>query len=210
MKKSLVPSLIVGFIAFTTVNAAEKKASAAADYPFWTAKKRGYVGQFVPGLDAVLGLTDEQREQIAAARDEMANDESVKAARSISKSDPSVTAEQRDKAHAAVEAATTRMREKVAAILTPPQKELIGKINAAYAGAVEDVGIVYADKFASVKADEAARRRIQDEKNQDTEEQFLHKLDAILTASQKEAMSRAAEEEEQRRANAPVTKKPAK
>jgi Spy/CpxP family protein refolding chaperone len=209
MKTPLVISLIAGLTAITTVSAAEKKASTVGDYPFWTSKKRGNVGQFVPGLNAVLQLTDAQREQIAAARDEMANNEEVKAARGISKSDPSVTAEQRDKARAAIEAATTRLREKVATILTPEQKELIEKINAAYAAAVEDTGIVYADKFASVKADEAARRRIQDEKNQDIEEQFFHKLDGILTASQREAMSRAAEEEA-RSASAATAKKPAK
>jgi Spy/CpxP family protein refolding chaperone len=210
MKTLLVMPLVAGLIALTAVNAAEKKGSASADYPFWTAKKRGYVTQFVPGLNAVLQLTDAQREQIAAAREEMANNEEVKAARGIPKSDLNVTAEQRDKARAVIEAAATRLHEKVAGILTPGQKELIEKINAAYASAVEDVGIVYADKFASVKADEAARRRIQDEKNQDTEEQFLHKLDGILTPSQKEAMTHAAEEEEQRNANDAAAKKPAK
>jgi len=211
MKAHLFIPLLAGFIALTTLNAAEKqKASTLSDYPFWTSKKRGYVGQFVPGLSATLQLTEAQKEQITAARDEMSNDEGVKAARGISKSDPSVTAEQRDKARAAVEAATERLREKVAVILSAEQKSLIEKINAAYAAAVEDTGIVYADKFASVKADEAARRRIQDEKNQDIEEQFFHKLDSILSASQMEAMTRAAEEENQRSAKAAATKKPAK
>src|SRR6185436_7692303 len=106
---------------------------------------------------------------IAAAREEMSNDEAVKAARSIPKSDPNVTAEQREKGRAAMEAASARLREKVAAILTAEQKALIEKINAAYASAVEDTGVVYADKFASVKADEAARKRIQEEKSQDLE-----------------------------------------
>jgi hypothetical protein len=204
-------SLLVGITVLATLGAAEKqKKSAGADFSFWTTKKRGYVGQFVPGLNATLQITDAQGQQIAAASDEMANDEAVKAARGISKNDPSVTAEQREKARAAVEAATTRLHEKVAKILTPEQNALIEKINAAYAAAVEDTGIVYADKFASVKADEAARKRLQEEKNEDTEEQFLHKLDALLTPAQKEAMKRAAAEEEQRNAKAAATKKPVK
>ena len=211
MKTQFLVPLVTLLAAFMTLDAAEKqKASAVADYPFWTSLKRGAVGQFVPGLNAVLQLTDAQREQIAAAREEMANEEGVKAARRISKSDPGVSAEQRDQARATMEAATRRLGEKVAAILTPAQKGLVEKINAAYAAAVEDTGIVYADKFASVKADEAARRRIQQEKNEDIEEQFLHQLDGILTADQKEAMARAAEAEEQHRANAAATKKPAK
>ena len=204
-------SLLVGTIALATLGAAEKqKLSGVGDYPFWTSKKRGYTGQFVPGLNTALQLSDAQKEQIAAARDAMSNDEEVKAARGISKNDPSVTAGQREKARAAMEAATARLHERVAAILTPEQKALIEKINAAYAGAVEDTGIIYAEKFASIKGDEAARKRLQDEKNQDTEEHFLHKLDALLSPAQKETMKRAADDEEQRNAKAAATKKPAK
>jgi Spy/CpxP family protein refolding chaperone len=207
----IIIPLLVAILALTTVHAAEKEKRAnISDYPFWTMKKRGAVPQLAPGLNAVLGLTDAQVQQIAAAREEMSNDEAVKAARSIPKSDPNVTAEQREKGRAAMEAASARLREKVAAILTAEQKTLIEKINAAYASAVEDTGVVYADKFASVKADEAARKRIQEEKNQDIEEQFFHKLDALLSPSQKEAMKRAAGEEQERNAKAATVKKPAK
>jgi hypothetical protein len=213
MKNYIASLLVAGLsaLAIASASAAEKpKASAVTDYPFWSLKKRGLVPQFVPGLTAVLQLTEAQREKIAAAREEFSQDEAVKAARSISKSDPSVTAEQREKARAVLAAATARLHEKVVATLTPEQKGLIEKIDAAYAAAVEDTGIVYAEKFASVKADEAARRRIQEEKNQDIEEQFYHKLDGILTASQKDAMKLAADEEAQRNAKAAAVKKPVK
>lgn len=207
---ALLVTLLAGITALAPLGAAEKqKLPAVGDYPFWTMKKRGNVGQFVAGLNATLQLTDAQKTQIAAARDEMANDEAVKAARGLSKNDPSVTPEQREKARTAMEAANTRLNEKVAAILTAEQKTLIEKINAAYAAAVEDTGVVYADKFSSTKVQEL-RKRIQEEKNQDIEEQFFHKLDAILSPAQKEAMKRAAEDEEQRNAKALETKKPAK
>lgn len=209
----LLTTCLVGLSSLSGLSAAEKTKSKdpdVASYPFWTLKKRGYVPQLVPGLNAVLQLTPSQKEQIGAARDAMANDEAVKAARGLSKNDPSVTAEQREKARAAVDAAMAKMQEKVGTILTTEQKALIEKVNAAYAAAVEDTGIVYADKFASVKADEAARRRIQEDKAQDIEEQFLHKLDAILTAEQKEAMTKAAADEEQRNAKAATIKKPVK
>lgn len=211
MKTRLFISLLVGIFAFASLGAAEKqKGRGGADYPFWTTAKRGSVAQFVPGLNAVLQLSDAQREQIAAARDEVLNDEAVKATRGLAKGDPNVTAEQREKARAVLAAVQARLGERVAAILTPGQNSLIEKINAAYAAAVEETGIVYAEKFASVKADEGARRRIQQEKTQDTEEQFLHKLDALLTPPQKEAMTRAAEEEERQQAKATGDKKAAK
>jgi predicted DNA binding protein len=152
-----------------------------------------------------LQLTDAQQAQMSSAREEMLNDAAAKAARTISKTDPTVTAEQRDKARATVEAATTRLHERVAAILTPEQKTLIEKVNAAYAAAVDDAGVIYADKFASTKSEEL-RKRIQEEKNRDIEEQFLQKLDGLLTPPQKEAVKRAAEQEEQRAANAPAKK----
>jgi hypothetical protein len=201
---------VAALLAFSAPFAvAKEKALDVADYPFYASAKRGAVPQFVPGLNAVLQLTPAQQEQISAARVEFLNDESLKAARGISKNDPSVTNEQREKARATLDAATARLRDRVAAILSPEQKALIEKINQAYAAAVEDTGIVYADKFATVKADEVARRRIQEEKAQDTEEQFLHKLDAILTPAQREAMKTAAEAE-QRRAEAAPAKKPVK
>jgi hypothetical protein len=194
--------------------AAEKqKGSDVNSYPFWTGgKKAGAVTQFAPGLNAALLLSDSQKAQISAARDEVMNDEAVKAVRSISKSDPNVTAEQREKGRAAVDAANARLRERVAAILTPEQKSLIEKVNAAYAAANEETGIIYSEKFASpsTKLDPEARRRLQAEKNQDTEEGFLHKLDGILSPAQKEAMTRAAEEETKRSAATGGTKKPVK
>src|SRR4051812_39140492 len=79
-----LPTLLAIITALATLGAAEKqKLSGAGDYPFWTSKKRGAVAEFVPGLNATLQLTDAQKEQIAAARDEMANDEAVKAARGL-------------------------------------------------------------------------------------------------------------------------------
>ena len=208
---SFLTTFLAGIAALATLGAAEKqKRSDLADYPFYTAKKRGYVVQFVPGLNAVLQLTEAQKEQIATARDEMSNDEAVKAVRGISKTDPSVTPEQREKARVTLEAASARLRERVATILTPEQKSLIEKINSAYAAAVEETSIIYEDKFGAVKADEAARRRLQEEKNQDTEDQLFHKLDALLTASQKEAMTRAAEGEERQNAKPAAGKKTAK
>jgi hypothetical protein len=208
MKSHAFSALIAGVTLLTTLAAAEKqKSSSVADYPFWTAPKRGDVRQFVPGLNAALQLTNAQKEQIAAAREEMANDEGVKAARSMSKFDPSVTAEQREKARAALDAATKKMRDKVDVTLTSDQKTLIEKINATFASAVEETGILYADRFASVKGDEAGRQRLQEEIKQATETQFREKLDRLLTANQKEAMTRAAAEEGQADAKAAASKK---
>jgi hypothetical protein len=214
MKRSLSILVLSAFAALATLDAAEKqKAVDVNGFPFWTGgKKAGFIPQFVPGLNAALLLSEEQKEKIGAARNETMNDEAVKAARSIPKGDPSVTPEQREKARAAVDAANAKLRERIAAILTAEQRTLIEKINSAYAAAVEETGIVYSEKFASptVKTDQEARRRLQEEKSQDTEDGFLHKLDVILTQPQKDAMKAAGEDEAKRGAAAAGTKKPAK
>jgi len=212
MKSNLCLFALVTVFSTLLLAAPEKesggKRPGVTDYPFWSSKKRPDAPQFVPGLNAILQLTPAQQEQIGTVGNEVANDEAVKAARSISKNDPSVTQEQRDKARATVDAANARLREKVAAILTPEQKALIAKVNEAYQSTLDEIGTVYEEKFASIKADPAARKRVQEEKNQDTEDHFLHKLDTLLTPAQKEAMTHAAEEEQRRAAAAP--KKPAK
>ncbi|MEW6303541.1 MAG: hypothetical protein AB1705_08730 [Verrucomicrobiota bacterium] len=204
--------LVIGmFVACSTVGADEKvKRADVSDYPFYTVHKRGAVAQFVPGLNALLQLTDAQKSQIAAARDEMLHDEAVKAARGLSKSDPAVTAEQRDKARAAVEAATARLREKVAAVLTVEQKALIEKVNALHAAAAEETAILFESSFAIVKDDEAERRRLHAEQARDVIELFQRKLESTLTAEQKSAMARAAEEENQRLTASAKVKKPVK
>lgn len=210
MKTNRLPALLLAaLLALPGLAAAEKEKRAdVSDYPFWTAKKRGASAQFVPGLTAALALTDAQVQQIAAARDAMGNDDAVRAARGISKSDPSVTAEQREKGRAAIEAATASLRGKVAAILTPEQRALIERINGAYAAAVEETAIVYEDRFAGVKNDEAARKRLHEDIRDDIEEQFRHKLDTVLTAEQRTAVAGAAKAEEARKTA--VGKKPVK
>lgn len=200
MKTSfLIWAAFAGLTVIGTVGAAEKQKKAdITGFPFWKSEKQPHAPPFVPGLNAALELTDAQRDQLAAAQNDFNNDEAVKASRALRKDDPSVTAEQRDKARAAMEAATTRLHEKVNGILTPEQRVMVEKINAARAAAVEEVGIVYKDKFGTIKADEAARRRVMEEKNQDLAEGFLGKLDVLLSATQKDAMARAAAEEAQR------------
>lgn len=209
MKTHLLAIVCLTAVSALALAAPEKegKRPGVTDYPFWSTPKRPDSPQFIPGLNAILQLTPEQEEKIAAARSEAANDEEVKAARTMGKGNPSATPEQREKARAVVEAASTKLRERVKAVLTPEQLALIGKVNGAYQASHEEIGTIYEEKYASVKADEAARRRLQDEKNQDVEDNFLHKLDGLLSPEQKDAMTRAAEDEQRRNT---ATKKPSK
>lgn len=183
----------------SSIGAAEKEKRAdVSDYPFWTAPKRGHVAPFVPGLNAVLDLTDAQKQQISAARDEMQGNAAVQAARSISKSDPSVTAEEREKARAAVEAAAAQMHGKVSAVLTVEQKAMIENINGAYAEAAKQIGATYQEKVGAVKVGPEERRRMQQSQREEVDALFRSRLDEMLTPEQKILMADAARREQQK------------
>lgn len=189
----------IGIIAITGVATAEKERRAdVSGYPFWSAPKRGHVAPFVPGLNAVLDITDAQKQQIAAAREEMLSDPAVQSARSMSKSDPKVTAEDRDKARAGIEAAEAKMHEKVAAVLTVEQKAIIENINGAYAEAAKQVGATYQVKFESVKVGPEERQRMQQSQREEVATLFQSKLDEMLSPAQKTAMESAAKKEGQK------------
>lgn len=182
-----------------SIGAAEKEKRAdVSDYPFWNAPKRGHVAPFVPGLNAVLDLTDAQKQQISAARDEMQADAAVQAARSISKSDPSVTADERDKARAVVEAAAAQMHGKVSAVLTVEQKAMIENINGAYAEAAKQIGATYQEKVGAVKVGPEERRRMQQSQREEVDALFRSRLDEMLTPEQKILMADAARWEQQK------------
>jgi hypothetical protein len=188
----LVPC-VATMLAIGGAPAAEKQKSATVSgYPFWTAPKRGPVTEFVPGLDAVLNLTEAQKAQIAAAYAEMMDDATVKAARGLSKNDPSVTTEQREAARAAIDAATARMRSKVDAVLTVEQKAMIENINGAYAAATQEVGATYQVKVASTKIVGEERMRMQQQQRDEVDALFRLKLGEMLTTEQIIAMEAAA------------------
>src|SRR5438132_10712520 len=120
MKHLLIASmLLVGLlVAAVPAQAQKEKSRDVSNFPFWTAKKRGYVQQFVPGLTAALQLTDEQKEKLVAAREEIMGSEKVQAVRRRGKSDPNVTEADKAAARETLEKAADSLQEKAGAILT--------------------------------------------------------------------------------------------
>ncbi|HEY6168123.1 MAG TPA: hypothetical protein VI454_08795 [Verrucomicrobiae bacterium] len=209
--KPLFLALVVGlFTAAPSALAQKLKTSDVSDYPFFNAHKRGQVAQFSPGLTAALLLTDAQKQGIAAARDEVFGAGPVANARRVSKSDPSVTAEQREAARKVVDAANATLRERVGAILTAEQKALIERINKAFADASELTSINYEERFVGAKGDDVLMARLREEAKEELDETFLKQLKKVLNAEQTAAMARAAEIEQQRSKATTSYKKPVK
>jgi hypothetical protein len=176
---------------------AQKKAELT-DFPFWTAPKTPHARAFVPGLQAALELTPQQVEKILAARAETVDSPAVRALKQ--KGDPSATADELAKAAAARSEATDKLFKAVDEILTKDQKAMIEKLNDAYARVAADVAKDFEPDFVAAKGnaeDTAALRKKQAEA---IAEAYGKKLDAVLTADQRAAVKKAAEEEARRAA----------
>ena len=79
------------------------------------------------------------------------------------------------------------------------QRALIDQINGLHAAALEETAILYGPRFGTVKNDEAARLRLQEEVRNSTDEVFRRNLERDLTAGQKAVMAHAAEDEAAKR-----------
>lgn len=210
MRPRIVMALLVVACCAAAVAQKEKKRPDVGNFPFWTAKKTARVGPFVPGLNAVLMLTDEQKEKIAAAREETIGSEAVIAAGRTLKTDPNASEAQKEAARKMIEDARAQLDAKVAAILTPEQKALIEKINALYAEVQESVRAEFEAQFVAAKGNKEEMGRVQNEFRERAAAQFAHRLIGILTPEQRTAMEAAAAAEKKREAEAAAKKKGAK
>lgn len=178
---------------------AQKKPAELTDFPFWTAPKQPHARPFVPGLQAALGLTAEQVQKILAARAETTDSPEIQALKS--KKDPNATADELAAAAAKRAEAAEKLHKAVAGILTKDQKALIEKINDAYAKVAAEVGEDFQAKFAAAKGNPEDMAAVKKEAAEALAAAFGKKLDGVLTAEQKKAVEKAAEEEKKRAAN---------
>jgi hypothetical protein len=181
----------------TSPGLSQDKRPDVGDFPFWTAPKNPHARPFVPGLNAVLLLSDEQSRKITTAREEILGTEEV---RTASRKDPNSTEAQRTANHKVVTEATAKLHEKVAGILTAGQKALIEKIDAAHVEVTRATFDEFEANFGAAKGNEEATTRLHKEVREKIAADFGKKLDGILTAEQKEALKKAAAAEKRREA----------
>jgi hypothetical protein len=175
----------------------EEKRPDVGDFPFWTAPKNLHARPFVPGLNAVLQLSDEQSRQITTAREDILGTEAVKAA---SQKDPNATEAQRKANQKIVAEATAKLHEKVGKILTGGQHVLIARINTAHSDICQAVLDEFQANFAAAKGNEEETAKVCREMQEKITSEFGKKLDGILSAEQKAAMKKAAATEKAREA----------
>jgi hypothetical protein len=192
--------MAVCLIALATLAApapAQKKPSVQ-DFPFWSAPKNPHASAFVPRLQEALQLTPEQIEKIVAARTEIL--ESPEISNLKSKGDPNATADELATAGAKRAEAWQKLHKEVSDILTNDQKALIEKVNDAYARTAADVSEEFQPKFGAAKGNAEDTAAVKKEFHEALMAAFNKKLDTILTADQRAAVQKAAEEEAKRAA----------
>lgn len=185
--------LTVVFALAASALAVEKKP-AIGNFPFWSAPKREYSDQFVPGLNAALLLSPQQIEQLHAARRETIDNETLRAA---TRKDPNLTDAQREAAHKLVSEAQANLRIKVSNILTADQRALIERINAVHQEVTKAVGEEFQPKLTSSKGDDQLQERLRNEIRERVAADFRAKLDGLLSPNQKEAFDQAAADEQE-------------
>ena len=201
-------ALILTALALFAAPAAAQKKSVLDDFPFWSAPKTPHAQAFVPGLQAALELTPAQVEKLLAARAATVDSPEVRALKQ--KGDPNATADELAVAAAKRQEATEKLFREVDAIMTKEQKTLIEKVNDAYAKVVADIGAEFQANFAAAKGNAEETEKVRKELREAVAAAFDKKLDAVLTADQRAAVKKAAEEEAKRAADNKGKVKPKK
>lgn len=192
----LIPLLAAVLLACPLAASAQKtKQPAIGNFAFWAGKGDQKTGPYVPGLNAVLQLTDEQISSLHAAVQETVQTEDLQASGRKLKGDANATQAEREAHQQQYARAQAKLQDRVAAILTAEQKALIEKINAAYADAQKAGMDSFSTRFANVKGKGEDAKALQTEFQAYVARDLHTRLTGILSADQRGAMAKVAEAE---------------
>ncbi len=175
--------IAVAALIVPTASAADKKPASLRDFPFWSAPKQPHARAFVPGLNAVLGITADQAEKIEAACRETIDQPEARVKGSGSK-------------------AVEKAHQLVAEILTAEQKKKIETINALYAKVLAATAKEFQGDFIDAKGNDEETKRIRERQAEAIREGFQEKLATVLSKDEMKAVKAAAELEAKRAAAA--------
>lgn len=211
IRARLLPSLCVLLAALALPASAQKqKSTDLAGFPLlWTAKKNPLAGPFVPGLNAALLLSDEQKEKLITAREETLGNEKLQSLGAKVKLNPNASDAERAAAQKAAEEARGQFRMRVETILTPDQRKLVGIINTLFEEVLTATQEAYRSQLEQVvKTDQARTDELRQEAQQKTVKDFRARLEGTLSKEQWAAFTKAAEAEAAVAKNQVKVKKP--
>jgi len=210
IRSLLLTTFCVLFAALALPASAQKqKTTDLAGFPLlWSAKKNPLAGPFIPGLNAALLLSDEQKEKLITARQETLGNEKLQSLGAKVKQNPNASEAERDAAQKAQEEARGQFLTRVEGILTPDQRKLVGIINTIFEEVLTATGEAYHDRFAQLKGDKAGLEDLRKESQEKTFKDFRARLEGTLSKEQWAALTKAAEAEAAVAKNSVKVKKP--
>jgi hypothetical protein len=158
---------------------------------FFTLKGQPFaLERLIPGIQAALLLSDVQKRKLTEALEQTILSEPVRSAGRTLKADPNAA-----EARKVVEAAHARLQEQVAGTLTQEQKNLIIRINAAAAEAHINARKKLEIEFTADKTDKSRQDELNREMRKEAQAELSNMLMAILSADQRDAMEKAAQQQ---------------
>jgi len=150
----------------------------------------GQVKKAVPGIDAVVSLSDEQKAKYAELQKAMVASEAyVAAAKTIKNKDASK--EDRKAALTAIKTAKAGLAAKLNGIIGADNATLVNKVNDAVASAQKDLRSEYKAKLKEAKNDKDATAALRKEMTAKAASSISEKVNALLSDAQKEAVKKA-------------------
>lgn len=211
LRSHLLTGLGILLVALALPAPAQKqKSTDLAGFPLlWSAKKNPLAGPFIPGLNAALLLSDEQKEKLVAARAETLGNEKLQSLGAKVKLNPNASEAERAAAQQAHEEARGQFLTRVEAILTPEQRKLVGTINGLHEEALAAAHEEYRGQFEQLgKTDKEKQAELHREVQQQAVKNFRARLEGTLSKDQWAALTRAAAAEEAVAKNSVKVKKP--
>ena len=150
----------------------------------------GQVKKAVPGIDAVVSLSDDQKAKYAELQKAMVASEAyVAAAKTIKNKDASK--EDRKAALTAIKTAKAGLAAKLNGIIGADNATLVNKVNDAVASAQKDLRTEYKAKLKEAKNDKDATAALRKEMTAKAASSISEKVNALLSDDQKEAVKKA-------------------
>lgn len=146
----------------------------------------------LPGLNAALLLTDQQKARLAALHSETLASEAVLSASRKVKSDPNATEADREAARKLAAEARDNFDRKSREILTPSQRELLDRVQVLYHQALEDVAREFAPQLVASKGNKEETLRLRTASAEKLAAEFARRASEILTPEQRGAFEREA------------------
>jgi len=148
------------------------------------------VKKAVPGIDAVVSLSDEQKAKYAELQKALVASEAyVAATKTIKNKDASK--EDRKAASTAIKTAKAGLAAKLNEIIGADNATLVNKVNASVASVQKDLRSEYRAKMKEAKNDKEATAALRKEMTAKAASVISEKVHALLSDAQKEAIKKA-------------------